>query len=179
RVSHVLAHSFGSAIVTICVGEGERQQNFAVHKNVICARSGFLKDATAKETLQLPDQDPRAFNLYMQLLYTDRLPCKPVDAANCDEYTLLCKLYILVKKLQDVPAKNAALDALLAKSREADPDNKPCLPSSEHLRIIYNGTSGTCGARRLMVDLYTFRATGQWMTSQGGSFPQEFMADLA
>jgi hypothetical protein len=43
--------------------------------------------------------------------------------------------------------------------------------------MIYQATSGACGARRMMVDFYTFKAT-QGMMRRQAAFPPEFMSDL-
>jgi hypothetical protein len=55
------------------------------------------------------------------------------------------------------------------------------IPASEHVWIIYRGTDGLCGGRKMMVDFYTYEATGEWMKAQGEdatSFPPEFLGEL-
>jgi hypothetical protein len=51
------------------------------------------------------------------------------------------------------------------------------LPSIEHVAIVYDRTPGPCGARRMLVDLYTQKASGQEMI--GHTFPVAFMIELA
>jgi hypothetical protein len=51
------------------------------------------------------------------------------------------------------------------------------LPSNKHVTMVYSGTSGPCGARRMLVDLYMQRGSGQEMV--GHSFLEMFMVELA
>jgi hypothetical protein len=121
------------------------------------------------QTFALPGVDPSAFALYIQILYTNRLPSKPPSATtNRSEYTPLCKLYTLATALRDITTKNIAI---LAKAKENFD-----IPTSEHVSIIYLATSGACAARKMMVDFYTFKATERMLQ---GAFPPEFMSDLA
>jgi hypothetical protein len=134
----------------------------------------LLQDPDQK-TFNFPHIDPRAFALYFQLIYTGRLPSKPNDAK--DEYTLLCKLYILAREFTDIAAQNASLDAIIAKASESGE-----IPASEHIWVIYKGTDGPCGARKMMLDFYTYEATGEWMKAQGEDargFPPNFLGELA
>ncbi|KAG9192351.1 hypothetical protein G6011_11085 [Alternaria panax] len=64
--------------------------------------------------------------------------------------------------VKDSKAADSTLDAILAKAVESTG-----IPSGEHIRIIYAGTDGPCGARRMMVDFYTYEATGDLMRAQG------------
>jgi hypothetical protein len=151
-----------------------------VHENLIASRSNyiknFIKEHPETKTIDLKRADPTPFILYTQLLYFNHIPCKhPVnDNAHChEEYCLLAKLYVLGVELQDRETKNAAIDAIFAKA-QGGPD---LLPSSEHVWILYNGTTGPCAARKMLVDFYAAKATQA--TMQGQSFPVEFMNDLA
>jgi hypothetical protein len=119
--------------------------------------------------MHFPSVSQDAFALYLQLLYTNRLPSKSNDAVK--EYSLYVSLYNLAIELQDLVTKNVALDAILSVAKEGSD-----IPTSEHIWIIYGASSDLCAARRLMVDLYTFRATRQVM--EGQSFPPEFLRDL-
>jgi hypothetical protein len=107
-------------------------------------------------------------DLYVQFLYTGHLP---ICSHTTDEYAALCKLYTLATKLRDTVTKNAALNTIYTVAKEGD------LPSREHVAIVYGGTPGPCGARRMLVDLYTQEATGREM--MGHDFPVAFMVELA
>ncbi|KAH7095173.1 hypothetical protein FB567DRAFT_511908 [Paraphoma chrysanthemicola] len=155
-----LFRSIGMEVISIEVGDGVRKQTFTVHAALITSRSEYIKNQLNNQTIAQPITvncvDPRAFALYAQLLYVDRIPSKSkLGDPDHDEYALLCKLYILAANIQDIPTKNAALSAIFTKCQEDDK-----LPLSGHVWIIYDGTSASSLARRMMVDLYTFNIQG-------------------
>jgi hypothetical protein len=161
-------------------------QSFTIHEALICKRSKFFRDAlsgTSKEaqekTVNLPDDDPTSFALYEQLIYSGWLPSESDTSAFDDivkEYATLCSLYVLSSKLQDVDAKHVAIDALLGMSRTKMLTGQRTCPLLQHVEIIYHGTHRPCGARRLMVDIYTYRASVDWLEK---TFPPDFVFDLA
>ncbi|KAI4691768.1 hypothetical protein J4E81_007295 [Alternaria sp. BMP 2799] len=185
RVVEDQAVNFGCDLLTIHVGKDERARTFSIHSDLLTARSTYFKDFISNDadqkTFDLPEINPRAFALYFQLIYTGRIPSKPNDASDAehDEYALLCKLYTIAHLVKDAKAKDSALDAILVKATESAE-----IPSSEHVWIVYAGTEGPCKARKMMVDFYTYKATGEWMRAQGEDahgrgFPPEFWSELA
>lgn len=187
-----IAYRFGPSFLVIHVGEGEAKQSFAVHEALICARSKFFEKAmngkwqeAENKVVNLPEDDPIAFGLYKQLLYTRRLPSKlearegSIHEGPGKEYVTLSRLYVLAEKIQDREAKRAAMDALLSRAREVQINEKNWWPGPEAIAIIYSGTVGPCAARRLMVDFYTCKATGSWLDQAKGLFPAKFLYDLA
>ncbi|KAF2869092.1 hypothetical protein BDV95DRAFT_112033 [Massariosphaeria phaeospora] len=183
RISAKEAISFGSSMVTLRVGEGDNLQTLTIHENILRTRSTLLQntvnDAKDKDNEQksfdFSKDDPQAFALYTQLIYSGRLPSKTEPHEASEEYTLLCKLYVLTQRINDIKASNAAMDAIFDRSREPTPDTST-LPGGEHVRLIYNGTSKPCAARRLLLHFYTYRATAKWMDED---LPLEFVNDLA
>ncbi|KAI4697771.1 uncharacterized protein J4E84_000904 [Alternaria hordeiaustralica] len=185
RVVENQAISLGCDILTVNVGKDEPARTFSIHSDLLTARSTYFKDFITNEpeqkTFDLPEINPRAFALYFQLIYTGRIPSKPNDASDAehDEYALLCKLYTIAHLVKDANAKDSALDAVFVKATESAE-----IPSSEHVWIVYAGTEGPCKARKMMVDFYTYKATGEWMRAQGEDadgrgFPPEFWSELA
>ncbi|KAI4627405.1 uncharacterized protein J4E87_003968 [Alternaria ethzedia] len=185
RVVEDQAINFGCDLLTIHVGQDERARTFSIHSDLLTARSTYFKDFFSNDADQksfdLPEINPRAFALYFQLIYTGRIPSKRNDASDAehDEYALLCKLYTIAHLVKDAKAKDSALDAILVKATESAE-----IPSSEHVWIVYAGTEGPCKARKMMVDFYTYKATGEWMRAQGEDahgrgFPPEFWSELA
>jgi hypothetical protein len=73
--------------------------------------------------------------------------------------------------LGDTVTRTIALEAIHAKAKEYQ-----SMPTNEHVWMLYKGTNGPCGARKLMVDLYTHKATAELV--MGKSFPQEFFRDI-
>jgi hypothetical protein len=161
-------------------------QSFIVHEALICARSNFFRNARSgnskevqEKTVNLPEDDPTIFALYEQLLYSGCLPSESETSAVDDivkEYATLCSLYVLSSKLQDVDSKRVAIDALLGMSRAMMSNGQRTCPLLQHVEIIYYGTHGPCAARRLMVDIYTYRASEDWLEKE---FPPDFVFDLA
>ncbi|KAH6873094.1 hypothetical protein BKA58DRAFT_456703 [Alternaria rosae] len=179
------ADHFGCNLLTIHVGKDERARTFSLHTRLLTARSTYFRDSITanpeQKTFDLRGIDPRAFALYFQLIYTGHIPSKPNDVSNTehDEYALLCKLYIIAHFVEDAKAENYVLDAILAKATESAD-----LPSSDYVWIVYASTGGPCKARKMIVDFYTYKATGEWMRAQGEDaqgrgFPPEFWSELA
>lgn len=131
--------------------------------------------------IRLPDISHEAFALYVQLLYTGRLPSNGRMLTNFwtgeltnipsnDEYAALIKLFLI--PLEDRIAQKIALEAILAKAKEDG-----VIPSPKHVSMVYEGTDEPCGARKMMVDLYASSATEEMLRDEG--FPDGFMQDLA
>ena len=58
----------------------------------------------------------------------------------------------------------------------------PLLPSTDNIAIIYSATKEACDARKLMIDLYVWKAAGKWVKNHiNGYLPYstEFFSDLA
>jgi hypothetical protein len=74
----------GTEVVRVVVGAGAGNQEFAFHKNLICAASDFFSRtfkgnfAEAEEgTLELPEESPVLFELFYDWLYTGRVAPGP------------------------------------------------------------------------------------------------------
>ncbi|KAF2660666.1 hypothetical protein K491DRAFT_726317 [Lophiostoma macrostomum CBS 122681] len=193
RTSSDQALTLGSSFVVVVVGNDEKQTSFTVHESLLSTRTHLkVSDDGANNNkpdenreIALPTEDPDAFALYLQLLYTHRIPSKLSFKDYIDyiakEYVSLAKLYILSQNLGDVKAKNAAVEAMLECWKEASimPLSNH-LPPGEAIHIIYNGTGKGCKARQLMVDLYAFAigSHGHLLKDQD-RYPEEFFYDLA
>jgi len=73
--------SLGCSIIEVRVGKGDHLKKFTVHKNLITSRSQFFADTLHgnwKEIedngITLDEDDPKVFELYMELLYRGTLP---------------------------------------------------------------------------------------------------------
>jgi hypothetical protein len=163
------------------VGEGDKRKSFLVHKDLIVSRSDFFARALNgkwKEdddnVVKLTEDEPEIFGLYIQLLYSGKLPLQDTpstkdggkvntnresaekakdydgDSIN-EEFRKLCQVYVLSDKLQDTTAKNAIIDAYIESTNQ---HLKGGLPSLEEIKIVYSGTLPSSAMRRLIVDLY-------------------------
>ena len=135
---------------------------------------------TKKQTVELPEEDPDPFHLYVDLLYAGRLA---VVAASPPEHkhwniesTTLAKVYVLAEKLQDSDAKNKALAAILVGSVEKRSDGIEYFPGLDAIKIICEGTPADAKARKLIVDLYTARSNDTCIGNE--ELPGEFIREL-
>ncbi|KAF9701864.1 hypothetical protein EKO04_000819 [Ascochyta lentis] len=179
------------------VGKGEKQQKYIVHEQLLTTRSLFFKKAMsgdwieAKERIvKLPEDDSSVFNIYIDLLYTNKITVIP-DSGSGDatggqeqnifaclkEQNSLASLYVLAEKLQDIDAKNKTLAAMVASAFEKRSDGVMYSPGPDTIRTIYEGTPPGCLLRKLLVDIYTSKATDQWI-EKCKDWPDEFMREL-
>ncbi|KAI4655937.1 hypothetical protein J4E93_000653 [Alternaria ventricosa] len=179
-----------SQFITIIVGEDPDQRQFLIHKTYICERSEFFRRAmngnwteSKERIVRLPEDDPAAFEVYINLVYTGLLLTKNTDEKRTedtigDELDKLCKLYVLGEKLQDKAAKNSALQALLVVSQEQDTEGRMYVPRNNAVYDMYHGTcSGSLG-RRLVVDIWTTIDT-EHISDGATELPKEFLVELA
>lgn len=145
------------------------------------------------KTIELPDDDPAAFGLYMSFLYSGQLPIlqeansqTTTDSEELNEnYNTLAYAYVLGERLMDVPFKNAISDTyvLCARGTAPAPPNAAAFtiprryPSNEEIRIIYSGTTDSSPLRRLIVDIWSCRGKFDWI-DQDSDLPAEFLAEV-
>jgi hypothetical protein len=188
---------------------GERGESFWVHKDLISSRSDFFANALKREwmkvkdrKIELPDDEPKIFALYLQLLYTDKLPVKEIESlrksgdsgdssdnddseywklkdAECLE---LCQLYILADELQDVTSTNTVIDAILGVFKEMvdmdDGDLGPFL-DFEVIKLVYDSTPMLSPLRQLMADHWVHRANKFWLGDEDrDALPEDFLFDV-
>ncbi|KAF2263549.1 hypothetical protein CC78DRAFT_518474 [Lojkania enalia] len=180
-------------ILKITVGPPSSQKTFYIHETLCTTRSQFFHLAlrgTWKESLSksinLPEDSPEIFALYVHLLYTNSIPIKteaPEDVTEIQtyvdtQYETLASLYILAEKLQDTTTKDILTDTILSLSREKQHDGTRYYPGEKVINIIYEGTVKECGARRMVRDFYAEYAGEEWFPEQVEGLPKEFLWDL-
>lgn len=101
-------------------------------------------------TFELPDEDPETFHLYLHWLYSQKLPVIGENQCNA-EYFALAKAVVLEDKLQDSDFVNAAVDAIIDKSRCSRMDGQALDIMAKY---IYENTAKGFKARKLFVDFY-------------------------
>ena len=181
-----LAHSYRGC-VRVTVGDGEKQESFDVHEALLTARSTFFKNALSGDwkeaedrVVNLPDVEGAIFQLYIHLLYTDKLASIPEsDSQRHIEYCRMAKLYVLGDRLMDITTKNVAIDALIQTAKEPTANGKSYAPGNMCIRIIYEGTQQNSLVRQLMIDFYVYGASGGWMLkATADKWPLDFLYDL-
>lgn len=111
----------------------DRPRTLLVHKSFLTAWSEFFSRAlngdwkeSETHTVDLTEDVPETFDLYLNLVYKNDLPVMTLDEDKlcaldtleflkhiCKQYISLIHLYVLADKLQDIQAKNEALKAIL------------------------------------------------------------------
>ena len=119
--------------VTVAVGSGNNSASFTVHTSVIKGRSTFFESAlsgrweTDRKSIELPEDDPAVFDLYLQCLYRNdgSVRLDHVDQGQCDSFStygksaqeevfdLYARVWILADKLGDCKSANLLIVALL------------------------------------------------------------------
>ncbi|KAF1920341.1 hypothetical protein BDU57DRAFT_425817, partial [Ampelomyces quisqualis] len=177
----------------VVVGSGNNTREFGVHEALLTSRSEFFDKAMGKgwkeaeeKVVKLPEDDPDAFALYEQLIYTGNIPAFS-DAP--DRFISLVRLYVLAEKLQDIKTKNSAVDAIIAKvSHESESIassnlfQAPCLPSNKAIRIMYEHTPSHCPGRQALLDCYIWYGQSESESnydSDDEKVPRQFLKDLA
>ena len=191
----------GGAVVEISVGEGGDARSFWIYKDLICFRSPFFENALShnwKESednvIRLPEDEPEIFDLYVQVLFTGKIPVGEVmsidesekDEANSEdeavkqaslEYIRLGKLYVFAEKLQDVTTKNLTVTAFV-EALSLRRLGMRHFPNSDVITLIYNGTPKPCPIRELLVDIYAIYAVPSWWGKDvAEDYPKDFLFD--
>ncbi|KAF1843600.1 uncharacterized protein K460DRAFT_396866 [Cucurbitaria berberidis CBS 394.84] len=168
--------NFASPILQVKVGQGGDEQTFWVHQNILASRSEFFKRATNGKWLEsderlvtLPEDKPDIFSLYLNHLYTKRIPTK--------DFRILCQTYVLAEVLQDIQAKNCVIDALYARLEENKPE-RPRL-GVKSVTELYSGTPAGSKARKFIVDYFADEGHESWLQKDESMYPTDFLVDLA
>ncbi|KAF1950232.1 hypothetical protein CC80DRAFT_554463 [Byssothecium circinans] len=170
-----------SSILKIVVGE--EKTVFSIHEAVLTARSKFFKNAMTgnwkeaeDKAVKLPEDDPDVFALYEQIVYTGKIPAyddtgderRDIYCQGWDRfqkgYEILCSLFVLAERLQDMNAKNMATDAILNKyfhghnllKKNDTSGASACLPGKDAINIMCEGTPAPSPGRDVLVDLFVY-----------------------
>lgn len=179
-----------SKLVTVVVGKEPNQQRFSVHEGIICARSEFFQRAmngnweeSKERIIKLPEDDPKVFNVYINLLYTGRVATDSLESprtgkVRCEEMYALGQLYVVCEKLQDKSTKNSVIQSLLEVGLEQEPNGSSYPPNINTIICVYRGTCAGSLGRRLLVDLWV-KINGEFLATNAEILPKEFLVDLA
>jgi hypothetical protein len=120
-----------------------------------------------------PDLDYKAFSMYVQWLYTSRLPIGST-ALNFSEHSkALTSAWTIGRSIGNMSFLNTILHTVLEIIQDTHR-----IPSPKALRKIYAATSVDCDLRILLVRVSVQRADAEWFTINQGPFPPEFLTDL-
>lgn len=139
------------SMVDVYVGASKR--HWALHRNLLCHHSTFFKDRFDEEhnhkggTLELLDDDPKAFELLVKWLYQgkiDDVSSMPMDRKW--DYADSCqKLYVLCDKINLPQLKNFAIDQFRKGCSQAG-----LVPGPDEMKAIYDTTPRESPFRKLV-----------------------------
>ncbi|KAH6010119.1 hypothetical protein HBI67_171860 [Parastagonospora nodorum] len=184
---------FDSLPIRVFVGSQPNFEEFSVHEGLICPRSEFFCNSvkgpwkeSEERTVNLSENEPDVFRVYLKYLYTGTLAVKNAACGGnddssivADEYATLSKLFVLAEKLMDEDGKTAILAAISARSQEPFSDKILYYPAIDSVQIIYEGTPEHSPARKLLVTLYTNFVTFAFVTEKSDAVPKDFLHDLS
>ncbi|KAF2707461.1 hypothetical protein K504DRAFT_492928 [Pleomassaria siparia CBS 279.74] len=175
-------------LIEVTVGPEGDKESFHVHEGAICDRSEFFRNAMKPEwasvrpdprIIDLPDDDPAAFSLYLQFIYSKQLPILSDTHDDMDvSYQGLDMAYgyVLGERLMDREFKNAISDAYVLFARGTPPGRRS-YPTNEEVRIIFEGTSERAPLRQLFVDIWCCRGKYEWMEIDD-DLPRDFLFEV-
>ena len=141
-------HSLFETIVFVDVGP--EQIRYAIHKGLLCSRSGYFKAAltgnfseATDQVVTLDDEDPDTFRTFNAWLYTDVL-VEDVDP-EAIPWTLLFNIYVFAEKRIIPLLQNAVIDEIIRVNQKAP------IPTTE-IRRVWAKTAETSPLRKLLVD---------------------------
>lgn len=163
-------------VITVLVGHSE--DDYTVHKDLICAQSPFFRAAcngnfveAAEGTVRLPDDEPETFELLLQWLYMGRVgdpkATKPLS------WHESAYLYVIAEKLQISELKNAVVDSWITKSAET------CEIPIGVVAYVYCNTPDSSHLRRLLVDMVACAGSTNSLCKRKDDLPHEFLLDLS
>lgn len=168
---------------------GKQHDGFNVHEKLIRtspffdkAISGRWRESTQK-TVQLPEDEPEIFGIYVHWLYFGKLSVFRDDLKSKEQkqYRALVKAYSLGDKFMNTKFQNTVIDAIVEESVSPASDGKHYYPNGLDIEYAYNNTNTLSPLRRLLVDMYAFSGNGSWLRDHytKANYPQLFIFDLA
>jgi hypothetical protein len=165
-------------MIILLVGSEERE--FLAHGGYLSQHSSFFEAALKKEWVEgqsrivkLLEEEPYMVAQYLDFTYTKTLPTDSTkdDSRKGEVFGVLTKLFALGERLLDSNLRNAILKEIIRFTTIG----KCHHPNKTSIRDIYNCTTATSPARRLMVDLYVYRGLADWLHAD---MHPEFLLDL-
>ncbi|KAL1642370.1 hypothetical protein SLS58_005444 [Diplodia intermedia] len=181
--SALTSTTFKSGIIEIVVGK--KQQKYDIHKDLLCSSSPFFRKAcngnwkeARERRVELPEDTPECFDVYVQWLYSDQLFLKHEDEENDYEkidWDLFLGVYLLGDKLLDRKFKEACVDiAFQSIDHEI---------AADHAKTLYNALPPSDPYRRLYVRFWAYWAKPYWFDPEDNAdatdAPLEFFRDVA
>ncbi|OSS46307.1 hypothetical protein B5807_08387 [Epicoccum nigrum] len=175
-------------LVHVEVGTGENSKAYAIYSSTLTTRSLFFRKALSgpwkeieERVVHLPEDDVRAFDLYLHYIYNKEFTCSPSDDQYGEEERgTLVRLYVLCEKLQDPKSKNCIIKALSGSIYKIRSNGNWNILESAVVEILYKGTFKGSPVRRMLFDIFAQGVPSNFATADWtNKYPEEFLQDLA
>jgi hypothetical protein len=174
--------SYGrETIIAVLVGPDEHE--FAIHKDVVCAKSGFFCAACStawtegrEKVVRLPEVEPEVFRVYVDWAYTDALVFEAdssLKPANETSSRGIVNIYLLGDVLDDVRLRNKAMELLNTHAISGRP------PNTVTINYIWDITPTKSRLRKWIVDVTITGLSRESFVQHGADYPAELVFQLA
>ncbi|KAL8866307.1 MAG: hypothetical protein Q9174_006381 [Haloplaca sp. 1 TL-2023] len=176
------AELMSGPIMDVYVGQNRR--HWCLHRDLLCYHSPFFhkkcpgKDKHYDDSVELLDEDPKAFELLVKWLYQGKIEDvsdMPIDKKW--DYADACqKLYIMCGKINMPQLKNLAIDQFRKGCYEAG-----LVPGPEEIKPIYDTTPQRSPIRKLISQIAARQIMDPESQSDAGTYRMcfESSADFA
>ncbi len=159
-------HSLFESVVFVDVGS--EHQRYAIHKGLLCSRSGYFKAALTgnfreaeDQVVTLDDEDPETFRRFNAWLYTDVL-VEDADPGT-RSWSSLFNIYIFAEKRIIPLLQNTVIDSIIHLNALVR------IPVGE-LRHVWSRTAESSLLRKLLVDI--------WLNENETFFTNQFQSHI-
>jgi hypothetical protein len=174
----------GTKVIAVRVGLEGHYTDFTTHEQLISASSDYFKAALgrdwrdAKERLvKLPLCDPKAFQIYVQWLYSGPLyAASSKDPTPTIDWAIVTQGYLLGDYLQDSNYKDTVLDVMRERIKSCNISECTLLVLG-YVKEIFQETSSQAPIRRLLVDTAVWCLENAFWRGHTCDLPGEFTQD--
>lgn len=181
----------GDRMITVRVGENEKQRIFDIHENPLSKHSSFFEAALTPErwkeqedrSVALPEHDVEAFEIWKHFVYSGAVFSQGQDDVSEEyeqgvfdgEYDRLTNCWVLGEMLGSTSFKDAITDALVSKKTSEEMH-----PIDLH-ETIWPASPRHSGMRQLLLDIavWEWEAPHVEKLSEGDQASSEFYFCLA
>lgn len=173
---------------SVLIKVGSPATSFFVNGKLICSRSEYFKVALSarwsegkKRALALPEDDPEAFNVYLNWLFGGCICTGQEDGSDntWEEWDMVFKAYALGDKFLDTDFKDAVTDAVTAMLGRVDLEGFTPSPSPRDIELLYRITSATAKIRSLIAyDIASCTILDEEFLKTLPAYPKDFLAEL-
>ncbi|KAF1950260.1 hypothetical protein CC80DRAFT_539715 [Byssothecium circinans] len=154
----------GTSVITVNVGSGTNLKAFTVHEKLLCERSEFFRttlNGKWKESdvrvVDLPEDDPATFALYVQCLYAGHITQRESDGTSTAKFITMGNVFALAQKMVDVTTQNIVITSIYHRTQSAVcPEGKhACEELIQMINIIWEVLPEQSPARDCLVGIFT------------------------